>query len=150
MSLSRITSILSYLLAGVSIVLFAMFYFGGKVPGTAGTSMEEPLITETILYWAYIMVGIASVAAMVFPIANMIMNPKNGKKTLIGLGTGLVVIFIAYQFSSGEVMNISGYDGPDNVPLTLKLTDTGLYTTYILASLAIVLILYSEVSKYGK
>jgi flagellar biosynthesis protein FlhB len=57
-----------------------------------------------------------------------------------------VFIFIAYQFSSGEILNLINYNGPDNVPSTLKIVDTGLFLTYFMVIVAFGAILYNEIS----
>jgi len=150
MSLSKITSILLFLLMGVSAVLLIIFYTGPNVPGTTGTSMEEPKVTETILNWAYILLIATAAISLVFPVVQIFSNPKNIKKALVSLGVAAVVILVAYMFASDEVLKIHGYDGTDNVPSTLKWVDTGLYALYILAGGAILLILYSEISRAFK
>jgi hypothetical protein len=78
------------------------------------------------------------------------MNPKNAVKTFIILAVVGLLIFISYQLASDEPLNIVGYTGPDNIPSTLKLSDTGLFLTYILAGLAFFSIIYSEISKFFK
>ncbi len=150
MTLHKITRILQYLIMVVSVVLVGMFYFGGFVKGTQGTPAEEPVITETILTWAYILFGIAALVSVVFPLIYIIIHPKNATKSLILLGIAAILIFVAYQLASGQVMNITGYKGPDNVPSTLKNVGTGLIFMYILAGLAILSILYTEIAKIFK
>jgi uncharacterized membrane protein YuzA (DUF378 family) len=57
--ISKIITISLYVLMGISVVLMLIFYFGSDVPGTADTPMREPVVTETILTWAYVLVGLA-------------------------------------------------------------------------------------------
>ena len=146
----KIISIILYVLMGVSIVLVALFYFGKVVPGTEGTNMEEPVITGKILVWAAILVVITAGLALIFPIINLVTNIKSAKRGLFTLLGVAVLIFIAYTLASNEVLKIPGYTGTDNVPGTLKIAGTGLFTTYILAGLAVLSILYSEISTYFK
>ena len=129
---------------GVSVALMLIFYFGTDVPGTADTPMREPVVTETILIWAYILVGLALVAALIFPAIRMVTNPRNAKKTLIGLVGVAVIVFIAWQFSSDEVLPLAT-ENPDNVPHVLKMAGTQLGTMYILLALAILSIFYTEI-----
>jgi hypothetical protein len=49
-----------------------------------------------------------------------------------------------------SVLNLPHYTGSDNVPATLKMVDTGLFTAYLLLGLAFVAIIFSEVSKAFK
>ncbi|TVR73533.1 MAG: hypothetical protein EA408_04310 [Marinilabiliales bacterium] len=142
--IQKIITISLYALMGISVVLTLLFYFGADVPGTEGTPMREPVVTETILIWAYILVGIALLSALLFPTVMMIMNPKNAKKTLIGIGVIAVIVFISWQFASDDILPLA-VDNPDNVPHVLKLAGTQLGTMYILLGLAILSIFYTEI-----
>ena len=148
--LAKIVSYILYALMIVSVVLAVLFYFGKLVPGTEGTNMEEPIITKTILLWAGILAGLTALLSLVFPIIHMVANPKAIKRTVLTLVGVAVLIFIAWILASDAVLDMPHYEGHDNVPKTLKLAGTGLYTTYILAGLAVLSILYSEISKYFK
>lgn len=150
MSLSRITTILLWLLMGISAVLVVIFYAGPVVDGTKGTGIEEPNVTDLILNWAYFLIGIAAVISIVFPLLGIVTNPKDAKKSLIGLAFAVIIVFIAYELSSDEVLRIVGYDGTDNVPTTLKWVDTGLYSMYILFIVALGTILFSEIARLFK
>ncbi len=149
-TIRKTISIILYVLMGISIVLVALFYFGKLVPGTEGTNMEEPIITGKILIWAVMLIILTAGLALIFPIINLVANPKSAKSGLFILLGVAVLIFIAYTLSSNEVMIIPGYTGTDNVPGILKVAGTGLFTTYILAGLAVLSILYSEISNYFK
>jgi hypothetical protein len=142
--IQRIITISLFVLMGVSVVLMLIFYFGTDVPGTADTPMREPVVTETILIWAYILVGLALLAALIFPAIRMVTNPRNAKKTLIGLVGVAVIVFIAWQFSSDEVLPLAT-ENPDNVPHVLKMAGTQLGAMYILLALAILSIFYTEI-----
>jgi hypothetical protein len=81
----------------------------------------------------------------------MFKNPKAAVKGLLGLLVVAVVVFIAYAVSSGEELGITNpelmqYD----VPGTLKYAGTLLNSAYLLAGLAILSMIYSEVSKMFK
>lgn len=150
MSASKISSIILYVLMGLSVVLAAWFFFGGYVEGTKGTNFAEPNNTSWILIWAVALFVIAALVALFFPIVFYILNPKNIVRNLIFLGVVALVIFISYQLASDEILNLVNYKGPDNVPGTLKLADTGLFLTYLLGAVAFLLIIFSEISKAFK
>jgi hypothetical protein len=59
---SKLSQYILWALMAISLVLIGIFFFGGFVEGTEGTSLAEPLITETILRWAYILLVITLVA----------------------------------------------------------------------------------------
>jgi hypothetical protein len=135
---------------GVSVVLAVLFYLGKVVPGTEGTNMEEPVITEVFLKWTYVMAVGAAVVTLLFSIVNLILNPKGLRQAIIGI-VGLAVLLVAsYFLASDEILNMPGYDGTGNEPGTLKFAGTELYLTYILAGLAVLSIVYSEIAKFFK
>jgi len=150
MTISKISTYLLYGLLLVSVIFIGWFFFGGFVAGTEGTNFAEPLVTNKILVWSFILLIIAAAASLLFPLVYMIMNPKNAVKTLLILAGVAVVVLISYLMASDEVMNLVSYNGPDNVPAVLKRADTFIILTYILAILAIVLILYTEIAKLFK
>ena len=136
-------SITLYLLMAVSVVFAFIYYMGKKVPGTEGTSFEAPKITDTVLIWAYILFGIAAIAAIIFPLINVIKNPASAKNILIVLLVFGILITISYLLSSGEPISFLKVDVTAK---TLKIVDTGLIITYIFAAVAFLGILFYEVS----
>jgi len=149
-NLAKIVTYALYALMLVSVVLAVLFYFGKVVAGTEGTNMHEPVITKTMLLWAGILAGVTALLSLAFPIINIVTNPKAIKSTLITLVGVAILIFVAWMLASDAVLDLPQYEGKDNVPKILKLAGTGLYTTYILAGLAVLAILYSEIAKYFK
>ncbi|MCC8173701.1 MAG: hypothetical protein LIO65_04750 [Odoribacter sp.] len=129
-------------LIGITVIVLGIFIFGGNVPDQLYTT---PVYTSTLLNWAYILVIIAAVAAIIFPIARLFTRPKQAMKTFIGIGALAVIVLIAYAMSDGTVMNIVGYTGTDNVPSTLKFADTIIYTMYILFGASILAIFGTEI-----
>jgi len=146
MSIARISQYILWALMAVSLVFIGIFFFGGFVEGTEGTSSAEPLVTETILKWAYVLLFITLAIAVVFQLVFMFSNLKALKRTGIILGIAAVIIFISYQLADDTLLNLIQYTGPDNVPKTLKIADTGLIFTYFLGILAIVAIIYTAIA----
>lgn len=134
----------------VTLVMLVLFYAGGKVEGTEGTNLPEPLITEAFLIWAYILLVATICLTIGFSVLNMFLNGEGAKKSLVGIvGVGVVLV-ISYFLANDTPLDLPHYTGPDNVPATLKWVDTGLITAYILAGVAVIAILISEVSKAFK
>jgi hypothetical protein len=150
MTISKISNILLYVLMGISVIFAGLLFFGGNVAGTAGTPLKEPLITDEIIVWSMILIILTGAAAIIFPLIYAVLNPRNTVKMLIILGIVGLLVFISYQLASNELLNLVGYTGKDNNPTTLKLSDTGLILTYILAATAFLFILYTEISKLFK
>lgn len=147
---SRFIQILLWVLMAVTVVMVVIFYAGAVVEGTEGTNYEEPVITETFIYWSYILFGITAGLTLAFSLIGLFLNPKGSKKSLVAVAIGAVVILIAWYMADDTILNLPHYTGKDNVPSTLKWVDTGLFTTYLLAILAVFAIIYSEVSKAFK
>jgi hypothetical protein len=145
---SRLIKILLGLLMVITLVLVVIFYAGPVID--EGSNLEHPVITETYIYWAYILLGITAGITIIFSLYNMIINPKGAKKSLVALAGAAVLILVAYLLADDSVLNLPHYTGKDNVPETLKMVDTGLFTAYLLLGLAFVAIIYSEVSKAFK
>jgi magnesium-transporting ATPase (P-type) len=144
-SSQRIVSISLYVIFGISVILAIWFFAGGYEPGTQGTSYEEPVATNTMLLWGYFLFGITALAAIIFPIINLISHPKNAKQALIVVAIFAAIILISYALSSGTPLNLPGYKGEDNVPAKLHMVGTGLYATYFLGGIAFLGILASEI-----
>lgn len=99
---------------------------------------------DLMLNWAYILLGIAIAASVLFPMFNLAQNPKGAMRTLLGLGLVVIIVGVSYAMSSVEpVANPAG--GFFDKPSELKLTDTGLYTTYAALAGAIVLAVLGEI-----
>lgn len=97
------------------------------------------------LYSLYVLLAVAIISAIVFPIINGIKSPKSLKGTLIGLGALLVIFGISYAVSSGDVSAKNLSLGVDETEM--KLIGAGLLMFYITLVLAILGLIYSEISK---
>jgi hypothetical protein len=135
----------------VSIVLVVIFYVNN-----GNVNPDDPInkqmgdlggILDTFTYWTYFMVAVAVFFTLIFPIANMFTNPKSGLKTLLSIAILGLILFIGYQLADDTVMQIPGYDGPDNVANRLKLTGMGIYTMYIMLGATLLAMVYSSVSR---
>ncbi|HUS85769.1 MAG TPA: hypothetical protein VMW76_00900 [Bacteroidales bacterium] len=147
---SKILKILTWVLMGITVVFAIIFYFGSVKPDTVGTRLEEPVVTQSFLVWAYFLFFATAGITIIFSIINFIINPKGTKIILIAFLAGAAVIVVAYLFADDTVLNMPFYDGKDNVPQTLKFVDTVMFTAYILAGLALLSILYSTISRVFK
>lgn len=123
------------MLCGVAV--FAYFLFAGEAAVGA------------MLTWAYIILGLALLSAVVFPLISMFSNPKGAVRTLVGLVVAVAAIFGLYSLSSAAPMLLPNGDVFDNVA-TLKLTDTGLYIAYIVMAAAFAAILFGELKSVFK
>ncbi len=106
---------------------------------------------DIALVWAYILVLLTAIAAIVFPLISILANPKGLIRLALVLVGAAVLVLISYFMASGTPIDIIGYSGTGNSdPGTLKMVDTILYVTYILFGMALASILYAIVSKAFK
>ena len=149
-----LTQVLYWALLAVSVLLIVLFYVknGDVNPDDPFPKQMTDFggILNIFIYWAYVLVGLAVFFTLIFPIGNMIVNPKSGLKTLISLVIVAGLLFVGYQLASDTIMNLPGYTGKDNVPETLKLTGMGIYMMYFMLGGAILAMVYSSISKIFK
>jgi hypothetical protein len=106
---------------------------------------------DIALVWAYILVLLTLIAAIVFPLIAVISNPKALVRLLMVLAGFAILVVISYVLSSDATLDIIGYTGTENSdPGTLKMVDTVLFLTYMLFGLAVGSILYAITSKAFK
>jgi len=148
--INKLTSILLWVLMGLTVIFAILFYIGGSVPGSEGTRYEEPRVTNLFIVFAYILLFITVIITLFFGLRNVVQNPKGLKLSLVALGVGIGLIGLAALLADNTVLNLPYYKGNDNVPRTLFWTDVGLFVAYFLLVLAFLAIIYSVISKYLK
>lgn len=112
--------------------LVVVFYFAGITTNV-----------DTMLNWAYLLLGISIALAIVMPTFNFAKNPQGALRSLLGLVVVVVVLAVAYSMSDATpvVTPAATYDNE----MALRLSDTGLFTTYFAFGAAIVSIVVLEV-----
>jgi hypothetical protein len=146
--MQRVVSIFYYIMLAISAGLFLLYYVGPVVPGSVEKGLPEPVVTAFSLQYAYAILGITTLLALIFPIINGIRDPQNIGRSIV-IAVGAIIIFGGcYYFSSGTILKIPGYSGTDNVPWVLKVVDTGLFVMYLSFIGALLSIVYAEVRRY--
>ena len=63
--IQKVSGTVLYVMLAITLVILGMFFFGGETPLdqrlVADTAMEEPAQTDALIYWMYILFGIAGV-----------------------------------------------------------------------------------------
>ena len=117
----------------------------GTIKGYPATVAEDNGTVDPLLYWAYIVLGIALVSVIcVGLIVTATTNPKGLIKIGIAVVAAAALFGVCYLVASGAPA--IGYSGP--TPPTakeLKMTDTILNLAYLVGGVAILSILVSEV-----
>ena len=132
------------------IAFFATFGQGsGMIDSAAGEAIRVPLLTDVIIYWVYILFGVAivvSIAAALFVfIKSLISNPASALKSLIPIVLFAGIFVVSFIFGSSEKMSIIGYEGTQNEGVWAQIADMFLYTVYTLIVLIVLAIAGSRV-----
>lgn len=143
-NLSKILNTVLLAILAITAVITGLFYFGGEVEGQA---LLTPVYTATFVNWSFVLLIATAVIAIIFEIVKLVINPKNAIRTLISIGVMVVIVVIAFSLGDATPLHLPGYEGADNVPSMLLMADTFLYTTYFLFGIAIIAILYTELSR---
>ena len=152
----RISYYALYAMFAIILIVIGLFFLGGDASGDAlipgvDPEMWQPAQTDALLFLMYGLFGIAvvaTVAAFLFQFGTALKdNPGNALKSLIGVIVLVAVVVIAWAMGSDEPLNIPGYDGTDNVPFWLKITDMFLYSIYILFGATVLAIIFSSIKK---
>lgn len=137
---SRLTLYIGVL---ITLVVLGLFYLGGQVSAQEQlvADMSQPRFTDLLLYWAYALLVITVVIWLIFIIASSLNQMKESPKKAMGgflalLGLAALLV-ITYVIGDGTLLNIPGYEGNDNRPPTLKMTDMWLYSAYIMFAITI-------------
>lgn len=153
--MSKLTYKVSYyvlyaIFAAILIVL-GLFYFGGEMSSPVVPDMANPAHTDTLLYLMYGLLGFAVVVTVIAFIAQfgaaLKDNPMAALKSLLGVVLLVVLLIITWSMGSEEPLVMTGYEGAENVPFWLKLTDMFLYTLYFLIAACIVAMIGSSIKK---
>ena len=94
------------------------------------------------------MLGLTIAVSILFPAAILAKNPQGAIRSLVGLAIVVVVLGISYAMASDTaiITPVNTFDDPT----TLKLSDMGLYATYIALGVAILASIIGEISNIFK
>jgi Kef-type K+ transport system membrane component KefB len=150
MQLRKILGILTIVLFLVSAIIVVMFYLN-VVPLSNPEEQMEHGVTDTFIWWAYILFGICAVLAfLVFPlwgfVQQIIDNPKSVVKTVIIIAAVALVCIIAYALADGSFSSITNTLVETN-ETELKWSGAGLNALYISLGIAVLAVIYAEVAK---
>lgn len=106
--------------------------------------MEQDFVDIMIIV-AYALLGLAALAAIILPLINAIGNPKTILKGALGVVFILVIFGIGYSVSGAEVTATYSKFGIDAG--MSKYIGGIIATTYILLVVAVVGIVFTEISK---
>jgi len=102
-------------------------------------------IIDIFLYVSYLLVFLAALGAIVLPLVNALGNPKTLVKSLAGVVILGVIFLVSWSVSGNEVTAV--YTKFDINSTSSQVIGGVLITTYVLMVIAVISIVYSEISK---
>ena len=148
---NKISYYVLYAMFAAILVALGLFYMGGEMSSPIVMDMSNPANTDTLLYLIYGLFGAAvfvTIVAFVFQFGTALKdNPVGAIKSLLGILLLVAVMVVSWSMGSDQSLVLPGYDGTDNVPFWLKLTDMFLYTIYFLMVATVVAMLGSSIKK---
>ena len=111
--------------------------------------MSDFLINAGLIL-TYIMIGVAALAAVIYPLMFLAKNPSKGKTALMGVGGLLLIAVVSFIIASGDLMTFPGSEKFGMTEASTKRVGMGLITFYILSIGAILAVLYAELGKLFK
>ncbi len=151
--IQKISGTVLYVILAITLVILGLFYFGGEDVNRIvnDPEMSQPSYTDPLIYWIYFLMGVTVfvtvVAAILKLVSNFMDSPKDAIKSLIGIIALVVLLLVTWSMGSGKELVLPGYDGTDNVPFWLKLTDMFLYSIYFMMGILIFLIFGFSIRK---
>jgi len=164
--LEKIVKILGWVVIGVSALIGILFFVqDAKTLETALEAMKDlPSdmkileVEKTADAWGGLVLNasivlfiICAVMAVGFAIYKFITdaidNPKSAIKPAIALGAVALLVIISYSMASDAIHQFLGSDNFEITASTSKWVETSLYGMYILFGIAVVALIYTEVSR---
>ncbi len=157
MAVTTIRKVSSYTLSAlmlISLIIFALFFFGGteQVTTTGTAEYLSYKLTDPLLFWSYILLAVAALAAVVFALKGFIdtfsRDSKAGMMSLAGVGAFAALLLITYF--AGDSTPIAGLNAAAqkfNTPGWLQTTDMWLYSSYILLVLCVIAAVFGATKK---
>jgi uncharacterized membrane protein YjfL (UPF0719 family) len=105
---------------------------------------------DIFIYVAEIMIIVGALIAIVMPLIKSLDNPGSLLKTAIGVAILVVVFFIAYSISDGDVLPKYAAEPFNLTPGMSKFVGGSLITVYGLFIIAILGIVLTEINKAVK
>lgn len=142
MSVYKILKYLAFVVGGIATVLFFWLLAKGDDAVTSSADLQDSILNP-FLYLTYFVLGLTVVSVLVFVVSRLF--TENVKGTLIGIGGFLLIFLIAFFAADSE-----GYDLPNGTHVSGQLSqwvDTGLIMFYILAVVAVLVLIASSFKK---
>lgn len=144
----RVFKIISIILILIAVVCIALVWMQDSNQMKTDQALQNKILNPYFVT-AYIALATCLILALIFPIINIISEPKNGLRVLIGIAALVIISVIAYSLSTNELNALQ--------LMEYKISEVGsrqigaaLIGTYVIAGASVLAILYAELSNLFK
>ncbi|MCD6180031.1 MAG: hypothetical protein J7K39_09025 [Bacteroidales bacterium] len=141
-------NLLKNIFKGVSIILIAIAAIYQIVVFYQGDALSDSVL-DGYFWVAYIAFGLSALFAIIFPIIQILANPKEALKSLIGFVVIVGLWFAAYALADNSFTPMQLEKMKITVE-TSRMVGAGLIYTYIIFALAVLAIIYASISNFFK
>lgn len=145
MTLHKILKYLAIAIGVIALIMWGRVVMAGDEAIATSASVQASVVTPFLMV-AYVVMAVIILLVLFFVLKGLFSG--NIKRTLIAIGSFLLIVVIAYLITGGEEVVLS--DGSVLSANAVHWVSTGLTVFYILASIAILLMLLSGVKKLIK
>lgn len=139
-----ITKIVVIALVAVGLVFTVLTMFDGNIGAKATPEGLASPALNGMMYMAYIALGFTIVVTLIFPLVQMVSEPKKAIKGLIGIAAIVVLFFICYALSSNE-LPAQYLERHRITEDTSAFVGACLYLTYIIAGITVLATIFMSV-----
>lgn len=144
------TTILRVVIALLGVVFIIMTVTGSSSDDTGNAIVSDTGMTgiSSGLMLTYFTIGLCVIAWLLFGLKDLLSDLANSKKVLIGFAGFIVLLLVGYLIADNEVLGSWAEKGVTEG--TSKWVGAGLMSFYVFISVAILTIIWSEVSRMIK
>ena len=143
MVIQKIVKIVALVLGLIAVFFLVRIMMIGDEAIEADVANQSVLSNFAML--AYIVLAIATIAAVLFSLINLVSNPVKLKRALLSFGVFAAVLALAFVLASGEARQLS--DGSTLSATQSRIVEAGIYAFYILIVVAAGLMLVFGIKK---
>lgn len=145
--MQKILTITKWALMAISVALFVAFFMN-VVPMSSMSDQIESGTTASFLNWAYILLGLCALAAIVFPVLDFVKstasNPGSAIKTVVILVVIAAIFGISFALSSGDINSIAP-TLVESDESTRLWSGAGLNALYFALGITVLSVLFTEI-----
>lgn len=151
-TLNFVTRIATWIIMALGAVLLLLVLFNSSsLQKVTEESVSSPYL-NTFFILTYISLILAIVVTVLFPLINLILNPKQLVRALLILLAFAAVGFVSYLLAKmgGNDLSVEQLNRLNVTESMAMWVEASIYFTYIIFGIAILVTLYSSVIKYFK